>query len=369
MQKTNFTPLYALSHAPIKAYFSKNSDDFVVREQPLYPFSGSGEWLVLEIAKKGLSTQEMLKILSQKSGAKIKDFGVAGLKDKQGLTSQFISVHKRYASTLESLNEPNIKILSASYHDNKIKIGHLRANSFFIRLKKVLPPEATRLASVLELVKEQGFANYFGYQRFGKFGDNAKAGLEILKGKKLKNPKMNDFLISAFQSELFNRWLSKRVEISKFAAEFSEAELAKIYAISKDEARGLKSQESLFKLLDGEIMGHYPSGKCFVIDKAAAEMHRFKARGITSCGWLIGARGLNATLLAKKVEDEIFTPYLKLASKMSGSYRFAWSWAEGLEYEYKPQKAHFHISFSLQKGSYATTLLREVLKSEPDDEL
>ena len=44
---TTFKPLYALAHAPINAYFSKNSDDFVVREIPLYEFSGEGEHLVV----------------------------------------------------------------------------------------------------------------------------------------------------------------------------------------------------------------------------------------------------------------------------------------------------------------------------------
>ncbi len=32
----HFKPLYSLKHSPINAYFSKNSDDFVVRERPLY---------------------------------------------------------------------------------------------------------------------------------------------------------------------------------------------------------------------------------------------------------------------------------------------------------------------------------------------
>ncbi len=37
-----------------------------------------------------------------------------------------------------------------------------------------------------------------------------------------KNENENEFLISAFQSELFNRYLSKRVELSHFANDFSE---------------------------------------------------------------------------------------------------------------------------------------------------
>ena len=97
MQETTiFKPLYALTHAPINAYFSKNSDDFVVREIPLYAFSGQGEHLIIEICKKDMTTQEALHALSEISGVKMRDFGYAGLKDKQGMTTQFISMPRKF---------------------------------------------------------------------------------------------------------------------------------------------------------------------------------------------------------------------------------------------------------------------------------
>ncbi|BCX79625.1 tRNA pseudouridine(13) synthase TruD [Campylobacter sp. 19-13652] len=366
MQQENFKPLHALSHAPINVHFSKNSDDFVVREIPLYEPSGNGEWLVLNVQKKGLSTQEALRIFSEVSGAKIKDFGVAGLKDKQGLTTQQISVHKKFQNELLDFSTPELKILSASYHDNKLKVGHLKGNSFFIRLKKVLPADAVRLEQAINAINLNGFANYFGYQRFGKYGDNAASGLEVLRGKKMKNKKMSEFLISAFQSELFNRWLSKRVEISRFADSFSINELCEIYPIDKQIAHELKAQQTLFRLLGGEIMGHYPHGKCFVLEneRLSEETQRFIRRDITSCGMLLGARRLESAGFARWVEDSVFSEYYELASKMSGVYRFAWAFLKNLKYEYIEEKAHFTLSFELDKGSYATTVLRELLHSE-----
>ncbi|EKH1620430.1 tRNA pseudouridine(13) synthase TruD, partial [Campylobacter coli] len=213
-ENTIFKPLYSLKHSPINAYFSKNSDDFVVRERPLYEFSGKGEHLILHINKKDLSTNEALRILSELSGVKMRDFGYAGLKDKQGSTFQYLSMPKKFESFLANFSHPKLKILETFIHENKLRIGHLKGNSFFIRLKKVLPSDALKLEQALINLDKQGFANYFGYQRFGKFGDNYKEGLEILRGKKMKNVKMKEFLISAFQSELFNRYLSKRVELS-----------------------------------------------------------------------------------------------------------------------------------------------------------
>ena len=368
MQETTiFKPLYALTHAPINAYFSKNSDDFVVREIPLYAFSGQGEHLIIEICKKDMTTQEALHALSEISGVKMRDFGYAGLKDKQGMTTQFISMPRKFESNLANFSHEKMKILSLNVHKNKLRIGHLKGNSFFIRLKKVLPNNAKKLEQAFISIDKIGYANYFGYQRFGKFGDNAETGLELLKngtinGKKSKNVKLNDFLISAYQSDLFNRWLSKRVEISRFAQDFSLSELAQIYPYFDNAIlKNLKSQKRFFKLIEGEVLGHYPHGKCFLCEDLDAEGARFDARDITICGLIAGAKAYEAQGAARAVEDQIFAQANEYKTKMTGSRRFAWCYLEDASYKYNEEKAHFTINFTLQKGSYATVVLEEIL--------
>ena len=366
-ETTTFKPLYALTHAPIEAYFSKNSDDFVVREIPLYEFSGDGEHLIVEISKKDMTTQEALHVLSEVTGAKMRDFGYAGLKDKQGMTTQFISMPRKFEGNLANFSHEKMKILSLNAHKNKLRIGHLKGNSFFIRLKKVLPSNAKKLEQAFVSINKMGYANYFGYQRFGKFGDNAATGLELLKngtinGKKSKNPKLNDFLISAYQSDLFNRWLSKRVEISRFAQDFSLGELAQIYPyLDNAILKNLKSQKRFFKLIEGEVLGHYPHGKCFLCEDLDAEGARFDARDITSCGLIAGAKVYEAQGAARMIEDQIFAQANEYKAKMTGSRRFAWCYLEDTNYKYNEEKAHFTINFTLQKGSYATVVLEEIL--------
>ncbi|WP_149714294.1 tRNA pseudouridine(13) synthase TruD [Campylobacter concisus] len=366
-ETTTFKPLYALTHAPIEAYFSKNSDDFVVREIPLYEFSGDGEHMIVEISKKDMTTQEALHVLSEVTGAKMRDFGYAGLKDKQGMTTQFISMPRKFESNLANFSHEKMKILSLNVHKNKLRIGHLKGNSFFIRLKKVLPSNAKKLEQAFVSIDKMGYANYFGYQRFGKFGDNAETGLELLKngtinGKKSKNVKLNDFLISAYQSDLFNRWLSKRVEISRFAQDFSLGELAQIYPyLGGENLKNLKSQKRFFKLIEGEVLGHYPHGKCFLCEDLDAEGARFDARDITSCGLIVGDRAYEAQGAARMIEDQIFAQANEYKAKMTGSRRFAWCYLEDTNYKYNEEKAHFTINFTLQKGSYATVVLEEIL--------
>ncbi|WP_259443190.1 tRNA pseudouridine(13) synthase TruD [Campylobacter peloridis] len=355
-------PLYVLKHSPINVYFSKNSNDFVVREKPLYEFSGKGEHLILHIQKKDLSTSEALRILSEQSGVKMRDFGYCGLKDKQGLTTQYISMPKKNEENLKNFKHDKMKILESFYHDNKLRIGHLKGNSFFIRLKKVSKVDALKIEQAFKNIQEQGFANYFGYQRFGKFQDNFLQGLEILKGKKIKNKKMQDFLISAFQSELFNKYLSKRIEFSHFINDFNEAEIRQIYNLEKSEIKSLKKQKHFFKILKGDVLGHYPFGKCFICEDLPNELERFNKKDISVMGLLVGSKAFEVGEgLAKKLENDIFSSVYEFKNKMQGSRRFMWAYLEECKYNYDEEKAHFNLEFFLQKGSYATVVLEEIL--------
>lgn len=370
MEKQNiFNKIYILNHSPINAYFSKNSSDFVVREVPLYEWSGDGEHLIVEIQKKDFTTYDALHLLSEVSGVKMRDFGYAGLKDKEGMTTQFISMPRKFEKTLENFSHEKMKILSLNCHNNKLRIGHLKGNNFFIKLKKVNQIEAQKLSNALTTLDKIGFANYFGYQRFGKFGDNANEGRAILSGeKKIKNPKISKLVISAYQSDLFNSWLSKRVEISKFCSEFSQKEIADIYKFDKDVVRNLKNQTQFYKLFEGEVLGHYPFGKCFICEDLQNELERFAKRDITSMGLIFGCKTIQAKGLAKHLEDEIFYETTKFMDKLNGTRRFAWSYLDALEYKYNEDMAQFSLSFYLPKGSYATVILEEILHRDIFDD-
>lgn len=363
MEKQNtLDRMFILDHSPINVHFSKNSDDFVVREIPLYEWSRDGEHLIVEIQKKDLTTHEALHIISEISGVKMRDFGYAGLKDKEGMTTQFISMPRKFEKNLENFSCDKMKILSTSYHKNKLRIGHLKGNNFFIRLKKVNKIDAKKLCDAIDTLDKIGFANYFGYQRFGKFADNANEGKEILLGnKKIKNPKISTLLISAYQSELFNKWLSKRVEISKFCQEFSKKEIANIYKFDEDTIKNLQAQPQFYKLFLGEVLGHYPFGKCFLCEDLQTQVQRFIKRDITSMGFIFGDKTLQAKGVAKYLEDEFFAQTSEFIHKLNGTRRFAWSYLDNVQYKYNEENAQFSLSFYLPKGSYATVILEEIL--------
>ncbi len=354
--------LFSLNHSQIHAHFSKNSKDFVVSENPLYAWSGEGEHLILKVRKKDLTTWDMLKELSAITGVKQRDFGYAGLKDKDGSTIQYISMPKIKESTLENFSHDKIKIMGKDYHKNKLKIGHLKGNNFFIRLKKVNPTDALKLSEAVKNINTNGFPNYFGYQRFGRDGNNYEHAVQILQGKiKEKNKKMKKFFISAYQSHLFNLWLSKRVEISKLFQSCTQEEIYNLLNMPKQSIKQIKSQASFFKMLPGELMHHYPHGRIFICEDLESESDRFFKKDTTPTGLLCGKKAQNSTGIAGNYEKDITKEAELFIDQMNGARRFAWIWAEGLEMKYIEEKAQAELNFSLPKGSYATVLLEELL--------
>ena len=339
------------THKPIEFFFRKNSDNFIVEEVPLYEMSNSGEWLFVKVRKKDLTTPLMIKIISEHTGAKSRDIGYAGLKDKDGLTTQYISIHKNYLKQIEEFSHPKIKIQEILIHNNKLKIGHLKGNNFYITLKKVSPVNAKKIDEVLKLIKKFGMPNYFGYQRFGIEKENAHKGEMILKGElKEKNRNLKRLFINAYQSKLFNEWLEERIKLSNSFL-LKEEEL-KVLGYDEELIHFIKSQKTPFKLVKGDLMNHYPFGKVFELEEES-DIERFEKKEITATGLLAGKKvRIAENGLAKTIEEKYV-----VETNQDGARRFAWIFPDILNKNYNSESWQYKLSFYLPKGSYATTFL------------
>lgn len=325
-------------------------------EVPLYEFSGSGEHLVLKITKKGISSWEALEIISSNCGIPIKEIGYAGLKDKQAYATQYISINRKFEPNLKRLRDERLKIVERFYHKNKIKQGHLKGNRFFIRVKKLNKIDAKKIESAIVSIKKYGFPNFFGYQRFGKGGENAKKGQELCLSSRRRFNYKEEFFINSYQSQLFNSWLSKRVEISKIVAEFGERECALALGFSKEEIKLLKAQEHPFKLMSGEVCCHYPHGRLFSDDDTLELSRRFMEQKISPTGLLCGRKKEVASGRAGEIERLFLDENIPL----QGGRRYAWVWPKDLEFCYKEEKAWGEFTLFLPRGSYATVVLEQI---------
>jgi len=345
-------PIYPL-HVKNDFVFTPSPRDFTVEEIPLYAFTGEGEHLVLKVRKKEMTTWEMLDAISNHVGIRRRDMGYAGLKDKYAMTIQYISLPAKFEEKLNVFSHEKIKILDKVRHNNKIRVGHLKGNRFEIRLKKVLGVQKDKIDSVLKWIKSHGVPNYFGNQRFGTDGNNWEDGKKLIEGTlKIRDRKTREFLMGSYQSYLFNGWLAKRMELSLLLQEFSEADTEKLMKLPEGALKGTKSQSSFFKLLEGDLMMHYPYGRLFEVEELSKEAERFASKDIAPTGLIPGTRTKRADSVARFLE-EAFDEEIK----MNGARRYAWIQVTEIKKRYVEEKAHYELSFILPKGSYATNVL------------
>lgn len=348
---------FYLNHSKLDVVFKQNKDDFVVTEIPLYDFSGEGEHLIIKFRKKDLTTWDAEQIFSEQLGCKAKDIGYAGLKDKNAMTVQSFSVPKSCEASLAKFHHDNIKILETTYHNNKIRIGHLKGNKFFIRLKRVNTVNSRKIEQILGQIATYGMPNYFGFQRFGIEGDNYKKGEQIVQGKlKERSFKLRQMYINAYQSYLFNEWLGKRIELSKLVDAFEPKAIYEKLNLPLEVVKQMKKQEHPFKLLPGDLMSHYPFGKIFHVENLEEEAEKFFKLDRVPTGILAGKKVKASVGLAYEIEKEY-----DIKIPEDGARRFAWIFPQEIESNYKDEKNWMEISFTLPKGSYATELISELI--------
>lgn len=155
---------------PVDCRVRATPEDFRVEEVPLYEPCGEGEHVYLRVEKRGITTDEAVRRLSRRLRVERRAIGHAGLKDARAVTVQTLSVHDPGGAldpaALAGLADPNLRVLEARRHRNKLKPGHLLGNRFVLRLAGAARGE--RAANlVLERLSARGVPNYFGLQRFG----------------------------------------------------------------------------------------------------------------------------------------------------------------------------------------------------------
>jgi tRNA pseudouridine13 synthase len=151
-------------------------EDFVVEELPLYAPSGEGEHTFFEIRKTGLSTFEAVRAIARALGVAPNRIGYAGHKDARAVACQVLSVEGIPPDAVTALDLPHIRVMWAERHRNKLKIGHLRGNRFTIRIGSTDESALPACQAILDVLARRGVPNYFGPQRFGRRGDSGRLG-------------------------------------------------------------------------------------------------------------------------------------------------------------------------------------------------
>ncbi|UJF19020.1 tRNA pseudouridine(13) synthase TruD [Vibrio sp. SS-MA-C1-2] len=189
-------------------------EHFVVKEQLGFEFANRGEHFMVKIRKVGENTKYVVNELGKFCGVKSRDVSWAGLKDRHAVTEQWLSVHlpgKDDPDLTEFVaTHPGIEVLETARHDKKLRPGDLVGNSFELHLTQV--DKIEDIIQRVEQVKERGVPNYFGEQRFGHQGNNVvQARRWGSKEINIRDKSKRSFYLSAARSWIFNQILSQRL--------------------------------------------------------------------------------------------------------------------------------------------------------------
>ena len=190
-------------------------EDFCVSENLSFEPSGDGEHLMLRIRKTGENTSFVANELAKACGVKSRDVSWAGLKDRHAVTEQWFSIYLPKSESpdfsLFLSRYPQIEILKTTRHHKKIRPGDLDGNEF-----KVVISEVTDVEDVLqrlEKISRGGVPNYFGNQRFGHGGNNlVEARRWGRENVRTRNAQKRSLYLSAARSWIFNTIVSARVK-------------------------------------------------------------------------------------------------------------------------------------------------------------
>jgi len=178
-------PRYLTAEFPgIGGTLKVRPEDFLVEEIPLYNPAGEGEHIFLFIEKRELTTLQLRDALAKHFKVQRNCIGHAGLKDKQAISRQVISIHTpgKKPEDFPSFIHDRARVLWADLHTNKLKRGHLSGNRFSIKVREVEPLAVRAAKGSLELLASHGAPNRIGQQRFGFLHNNHLVGREMILG-------------------------------------------------------------------------------------------------------------------------------------------------------------------------------------------
>ena len=328
---------------PLPGRIKSQPEDFGVTELPAFSPEGSGDHLYLWVEKLGVSTPHLIAQLARRCQLASGAVGVAGRKDKQAITRQWVSLPTTTGGDLSllpddgercALNDGWYRILNRAYHRRRLKVGALRGNAFRLIVRELDAEQRTELLRRCAEVSAAGYlVNAYGEQRFvdPEALDQARA---LFERKRLRGRK-DSFVLSVAQAAIFNRYLARRLEHPEpLSGEWYGTARGGRFDGARDEPNRL-----IERLEAGEIVPLAPMlGRDVQPTGACSEL-------VANCCAELGFEGVDWAAFGKRLRGT-WRPT-----------RVALDGLEGLEEDHAVT-----LRFDLPAGAYATVLTARLLE-------
>lgn len=334
------------SHEPLtrhggplgRARFKTQPEDFIVEELLGFEPSGVGEHCLVWVEKRDLDSNEASARLADALGLRRRLVSHCGLKDRHAVTRQWFSLHMPGQPSPEpaALESEGLRVLRITRNTRKLRRGIHFGNRFTIRLREPLFDFASAEQRWQQIVTD-GVPNYFGEQRFGHEGRNVEKALTMFRGEFTPGDRLlRGLLLSSVRSHLFNAVVAERM------------------------AHGTWNQ-----VLPGEVYGFPDNGTILLINNQRGdEPQRFAEGKLELTAPLWGCGELHTADAVRALELEIASRFPELTVGLE---------AAGLRQERRVMRLRpinpslvalpdgdLKLTFDLPRGTYATTVLREL---------
>jgi len=329
-------PVYPYGSPAISGILKSTPADFQVNEELGFEPDGEGEHHFLLVEKTGLSTPELITRIAHDYSLHPRLVGHSGLKDKHARTSQWLSLHlpgKSLPAPKSAVD--GYRILRQARHHRKLRPGTHKFNAFELCLREVNKLPDQTIAQI-KLITRQGFANYFGAQRFGRRQDNVKQALAQLANRKLQRSRKS-ILLSSLRSYLFNQVLARRISLGHWD-----------------------------KPLAGDVFMLRGSHSIFKDEISDDLLARYQQLDIASSASLYGTGRNQISDEARVIEEQIFAQHEDITDCLDRQgtklqMRALRTVVDGFNYDYDAEKRNLWLKLTLPAGSYVTTMLEHFI--------
>lgn len=311
-------------------------EDFVVREWLGFDADGEGDHLLLKVRKRGANTMWVAKQLARLGKIHPRDVGFAGLKDRDAVAEQAFTVPGRSAvPNWLGITGDGFEVIDAQRTRRKLKRGALKGNDFEIVLRE-FSGDAAVLEQRLQTLAAAGAPNYFGPQRFGHNGSNIATAVAWFEGGPAPERADRGFALSAARSVIFNAVLAERINASTWD-----------------------------RLLDGDVVNLNGSGSFFLAESVDDTLRdRCRQLDVHPTGPMWHGEDLLSKGAIAELEKQTARRYTVLAeglakAKMEPERRPLR--VPVRELKWRIEGGDVHLQFRLQRGSFATAVLHELI--------